>query len=232
MDVETIREVVRTYLSDFGIEPTNRHYSIAINYYNVNQVMPPVDYLIAAAFEDVVGLPEERQSPHSSADDDEQDREEEQDEQQNNDQVNDGQIDSESSSSDDAVQVENNIIPNSQTFAPLITIFGSLHSGTLIGSIVNRFLGEVSNSNIQDVKKVLSKEELAKLPLVLIDNTNKATYNQCSICFDELVETDLVRILPCKHFYHRRCIDKQLKNESYLCPLCKGPCGEGTFINT
>jgi hypothetical protein len=41
----------------------------------------------------------------------------------------------------------------------------------------------------------------------------------CSICTEDFQETDIVRILPCKHIYHRRCIDPWLLDFTGTCPL-------------
>jgi hypothetical protein len=42
----------------------------------------------------------------------------------------------------------------------------------------------------------------------------------CIFCQDEYVELDEVRLLPCKHGFHKGCVDEWLlANDS--CPLCK-----------
>jgi len=43
----------------------------------------------------------------------------------------------------------------------------------------------------------------------------------CSICTEDFVEGRNVRILPCRHIYHRRCIDPWLLNFAGTCPLCR-----------
>jgi hypothetical protein len=42
---------------------------------------------------------------------------------------------------------------------------------------------------------------------------------QCSICTEDFIENEKVRILPCRHLYHRRCIDPWLLNFAGTCPL-------------
>ena len=43
----------------------------------------------------------------------------------------------------------------------------------------------------------------------------------CAICVDEFQQEDMVRILPCSHFFHPDCIDPWLTEHSSMCPLCK-----------
>ena len=48
----------------------------------------------------------------------------------------------------------------------------------------------------------------------------------CSICLDVIENTDIVRILPCKHVFHRVCIRKWVDNsidnyDCYKCPNCR-----------
>ncbi|KAI8866020.1 hypothetical protein GQ42DRAFT_128776 [Ramicandelaber brevisporus] len=42
----------------------------------------------------------------------------------------------------------------------------------------------------------------------------------CCICKVEYIEGDLLRGLPCRHGYHKDCIDRWLKSKN-LCPLCR-----------
>ena len=48
----------------------------------------------------------------------------------------------------------------------------------------------------------------------------------CAICVEEFQEDDVVRILPCSHFFHPHCIDPWLTEHSSMCPLCKQPVSE------
>ena len=42
---------------------------------------------------------------------------------------------------------------------------------------------------------------------------------ECSICLDD-INKKTMKILPCKHIFHKKCINRWLKN-SIQCPLCK-----------
>lgn len=43
---------------------------------------------------------------------------------------------------------------------------------------------------------------------------------ECVICLEEYNKKEIIRTLKCKHFYHKNCIDKWMKNNN-KCPLCK-----------
>jgi hypothetical protein len=41
----------------------------------------------------------------------------------------------------------------------------------------------------------------------------------CPVCTDDFVDGEKVRILPCRHIYHQRCIDPWLLEKSGTCPI-------------
>lgn len=41
----------------------------------------------------------------------------------------------------------------------------------------------------------------------------------CAVCLGDFEEGDVLRRLPCKHSFHRACVDKWLK-QNKVCPLC------------
>jgi hypothetical protein len=41
----------------------------------------------------------------------------------------------------------------------------------------------------------------------------------CSICTEDFLDRENVRILPCAHIYHQRCVDSWLLDFSGTCPL-------------
>ncbi|KAJ1742334.1 hypothetical protein LPJ55_002684 [Coemansia sp. RSA 990] len=52
---------------------------------------------------------------------------------------------------------------------------------------------------------------------------------ECAICLDSYVFNDSLRLLPCKHAFHRKCIDAWLLSESMTvhCPVCKSSITDG-----
>ncbi|GCB65750.1 hypothetical protein scyTo_0011910 [Scyliorhinus torazame] len=45
-------------------------------------------------------------------------------------------------------------------------------------------------------------------------------YDHCAVCIEGYKSKDVVRILPCKHVFHKQCVDPWL-NEHCTCPICK-----------
>ena len=43
----------------------------------------------------------------------------------------------------------------------------------------------------------------------------------CAICVEDFQEGVEVRVLPCDHVFHPKCVDEWLGHHSSLCPLCK-----------
>lgn len=52
---------------------------------------------------------------------------------------------------------------------------------------------------------------------------NESTYEQesCVICLDNFTQKDKIRKLPCKHVFHKKCIDRWAFSNKMTCPICK-----------
>lgn len=67
-------------------------------------------------------------------------------------------------------------------------------------------------SDFTIVSSLLKKfKDLAAQPMV-----------QCSICFEEFVPEEEIRVLDCGHYYHPTCIDRWLIGHTKRCPCCRG----------
>lgn len=66
----------------------------------------------------------------------------------------------------------------------------------------------------------LPHRELRKLQVI---KYNQATcrYETCSICLDDYEEGERLRVLPCQHTYHTKCVDPWLTKGKRNCPMCK-----------
>ncbi len=91
--------------------------------------------------------------------------------------------------------------------------------------IQTTYLFENDNENLEKfdyfpncklINKLIGKAEKIKKDDSLLVNEEC-----CFICFEKYKEKELKRKLPhCNHFFHKKCIDKWLKNKS-TCPHCR-----------
>ena len=71
------------------------------------------------------------------------------------------------------------------------------------------------SERIGDVKpKGAEKSQVARLP----SRTVLAKEGKCSVCISEYEMGDIIKGLPCTHWFHVDCIDKWFK-ESRFCPM-------------
>ncbi|XP_064417353.1 uncharacterized protein SI:CH211-59O9.10 [Latimeria chalumnae] len=69
-------------------------------------------------------------------------------------------------------------------------------------------------------RRRLCAREINRLPTKQFDPDCAAGKTQCHICFCDYSKGEKLRILPCLHDYHSKCIDRWLK-ESLSCPICR-----------
>merc|ERR1719394_452264 len=67
----------------------------------------------------------------------------------------------------------------------------------------------------------LPKSSLKKIPTKKFVAGDEIHYETCCICLDDYVVGDKLRILPCDHAYHMKCIDPWLLKNKRVCPQCR-----------
>ena len=57
--------------------------------------------------------------------------------------------------------------------------------------------------------------------LRLTDRFVDETHSTCIFCFDDLDSSTVYRRLPCRHFFHKPCVDDWMSRHDASCPLCR-----------
>ena len=81
-----------------------------------------------------------------------------------------------------------------------------------------------NSSQDNNIKKIISKEDLNNYKINIFNNIDKKKCifsENCSICYTDFQKNDFVRIMGCKHIYHKDCIDQWLLRYENTCPICK-----------
>ncbi|KAF9749473.1 hypothetical protein NGRA_3463 [Nosema granulosis] len=82
------------------------------------------------------------------------------------------------------------------------------------------WLGEFNaNFAAANFRNVCNLQKLKKLKVRRITKKEKKT--DCSICLNLFKHREMARTLPCKHMFHKKCVDKWLLNQSDACPICR-----------
>ncbi|KAG8438971.1 hypothetical protein GDO86_005234, partial [Hymenochirus boettgeri] len=91
-----------------------------------------------------------------------------------------------------------------------------------------------------------AKKAIGKLTTRTVKKGDKETdpdFDHCAVCIESYKQNDIVRVLPCKHVFHKVCVDPWL-SEHCTCPMCKLnilkalgiaanlPCTENVAIDT
>lgn len=68
-----------------------------------------------------------------------------------------------------------------------------------------------------------AKKAIAKIPQRTVKTGDKeleSEFDQCAVCIEGYKASDVIRILPCKHIFHKSCVDPWLLDQR-SCPMCK-----------
>ncbi|XP_024944477.1 RING finger protein 44 isoform X2 [Cephus cinctus] len=72
----------------------------------------------------------------------------------------------------------------------------------------------------------LTRAEVEQLPSYKFNvDTHQGDQTNCVVCMCDFEALQSLRVLPCSHEFHAKCIDKWLKSNR-TCPICRGDAGE------
>ncbi|BHF72271.1 hypothetical protein SprV_0401533500 [Sparganum proliferum] len=123
------------------------------------------------------------------------------------------------SSSEDALLNRSSVLFVAVSFILLMII--SL--GWLIFYYIQRFRYLHSKERASRRLAELARKAVARIPVKLLRAGDKeigSNGEHCAICIEPYRPFDNIRILPCRHYFHKVCIDPWLL-EQRSCPMCK-----------
>lgn len=257
MDQDTFKEIIKLQLNDLGVIPTEGHFTIAKNIYDQTMTMPDIRLIIdSQILLDKILNSKDIIIGHLINDNNE--KNDLTDNNNTNSYINNNNINniltnnnniggninnndkSDNSDDSDTDDYENDDIIKNNTVdtddeMPELVYENDIENLEEINEEYEELDYQILSTTFTDIKKVLDDNEIEKIKLIMINSSNndelKNNDRECLTCYDPYVKTDLVRILPCGHHFHRLCIDHQLKTETYLCPTCQQPTGEPIYLN-
>lgn len=72
----------------------------------------------------------------------------------------------------------------------------------------------------------LAKVEIEQLPSYKFNaDSHQGDQTSCVVCMCDFEARQMLRVLPCSHEFHAKCVDKWLKSNR-TCPICRGDASE------
>ncbi|KAL8593959.1 hypothetical protein ACOMHN_021811 [Nucella lapillus] len=110
--------------------------------------------------------------------------------------------------------VDGNDQPPPSFFLPFVIVVCVCFLGIIVFSIIKCI------KYFQHIRRTrLSKSALKKIPTRKYRKGDH--YDTCAICLEDYEEGEKLRVLPCDHTYHCKCIDPWLTKRKKTCPQCK-----------
>ncbi|EJD75001.1 hypothetical protein LOAG_17775 [Loa loa] len=91
----------------------------------------------------------------------------------------------------------------------------------LVFYYVQRFRYAHAKDRLQRRLFNAAKKALTRIPTRPIRVGDKELDTDCPVCIDPYRAGDIIRSLPCRHIFHKTCVDPWLL-EHRTCPMCKG----------
>ncbi|KAK7207064.1 hypothetical protein BZA70DRAFT_3042 [Myxozyma melibiosi] len=98
---------------------------------------------------------------------------------------------------------------------------GDYVSDRQLDQIISQLMEQAPTTN---AAPPAAQEEIQALPNISVKEHAEeiAKTPDCPLCMEAYTDTDMIKILPCKHFFHPPCITQWLV-VSDSCPLCRTP---------
>lgn len=107
---------------------------------------------------------------------------------------------------------------------PPLSPFGPNRSGSPEGSETENYeaLLTLAERLGEEKPRGLARGEIEQLPCYKFDSgTHERDQTSCVVCMCDFEARQMLRVLPCDHEFHAKCVDKWLKTNR-TCPICRG----------
>ena len=94
-------------------------------------------------------------------------------------------------------------------------------------------LADEPAQNDDDEPRTMSRAAVRRLPTFAFAEADveqadaSSDRAACAVCLEDYQPGDLLRMLPCGHWFHQPCVDQWLTARSALCPICKADARRG-----
>ena len=99
----------------------------------------------------------------------------------------------------------------------LVTACGNSMNG---GSRANVGEGQVIKMCGTKIQVQMENGEKRMIDATNLTKKGPDKQTSCIICMDDFVSNNVLTTLPCKHSYHKKCIEKWLTQGKATCPIC------------
>lgn len=79
----------------------------------------------------------------------------------------------------------------------------------------------LSNDGMSDLSEFTQSNYIYTLPTRQLIKSNNIKCRKCAICLESFNKMDTLKILPCHHEFHPKCIDRWLIETKLNCPICR-----------
>ncbi|CAH1777298.1 unnamed protein product, partial [Owenia fusiformis] len=93
----------------------------------------------------------------------------------------------------------------------------------LVFYYIQRFRYAHAKERLSKRLTIAAKKAISKIPMKQLKNGDKEIgdeFDQCAVCIEQYKQSEVVRMLPCSHLFHKSCVDPWLQ-EHRSCPICK-----------
>ncbi len=85
--------------------------------------------------------------------------------------------------------------------------------------------------NTEDIRVVITDEELHMCPIIEYSQLTAPRYSCCNICLENFdPDCSILMLNTCEHYFHELCIKRWLVCENNKCPICRVPTGDGIAL--